>query len=203
LQALVPPFLYLLHIRTNLHTNIWFDAKQIHVEANIRFRANIRFKFSHTGEYSQKLQVNFTFKWIFACKYSHTSKYSLANIRYPGYILPEITYVGKPFTVVDTGDKSSAGVVDTGEQLIADVDDNGDKHSFTNISRISPRIFCKKFETAPMQYLGAQGTMFHEKNLKLKISCQTPFKGLWSGYLEGFLKLVSKFKGASSNFEFD
>ncbi len=27
-----------------------------------------------------------------------------------------------------------------------------------------------------MEYLGAWGTMIHEKNLKLKISCQTPFK---------------------------
>ncbi len=27
-----------------------------------------------------------------------------------------------------------------------------------------------------MEYLGAWGTLFHEKNLKSKISCQTPFK---------------------------
>jgi hypothetical protein len=30
---------------------------------------------------------------------------------------------------------------------------------------------------APMEYLGAWGTLIHEKNLKSKISCQTPFKG--------------------------
>jgi hypothetical protein len=28
---------------------------------------------------------------------------------------------------------------------------------------------------APMEYLGAWGTLIHEKNLKSKISCQTPF----------------------------
>jgi hypothetical protein len=28
-----------------------------------------------------------------------------------------------------------------------------------------------------MEYLGALGTLIHEKNLKSKISCQTPFKG--------------------------
>ncbi len=28
-----------------------------------------------------------------------------------------------------------------------------------------------------MEYLGAWGTLIHEKNLKPKISCQTPFKG--------------------------
>jgi hypothetical protein len=27
-----------------------------------------------------------------------------------------------------------------------------------------------------MEYLGARGTLIHEKNLKSKISCQTPFK---------------------------
>ncbi len=29
---------------------------------------------------------------------------------------------------------------------------------------------------APKEYLGAWGTLIHEKNLKPKISCQTPFK---------------------------
>ncbi len=29
-----------------------------------------------------------------------------------------------------------------------------------------------------MEYLWAWGTLIHEKNLKLKISCQTPFKGI-------------------------
>ncbi len=29
---------------------------------------------------------------------------------------------------------------------------------------------------APLEYLGAWGTLIHEKNLKSKISCQTPFK---------------------------
>jgi hypothetical protein len=31
---------------------------------------------------------------------------------------------------------------------------------------------------APREYLGAWGTLIHEKNLKSKISCQTPFKPL-------------------------
>jgi hypothetical protein len=29
---------------------------------------------------------------------------------------------------------------------------------------------------APMEYLGAWGTLIHEKKLRSKISCQTPFK---------------------------
>jgi hypothetical protein len=29
---------------------------------------------------------------------------------------------------------------------------------------------------APMEYLGAWGTLIHERNLKSKTSCQTPFK---------------------------
>jgi hypothetical protein len=33
----------------------------------------------------------------------------------------------------------------------------------------------KHFETARMGYSGAQGKLIYEKNLKLKISCQTPF----------------------------
>jgi hypothetical protein len=28
---------------------------------------------------------------------------------------------------------------------------------------------------APLEYLGVWGTLIHEKNLKSKISCQTPF----------------------------
>ncbi len=31
-----------------------------------------------------------------------------------------------------------------------------------------------------MEYLGAWGTLIHEKNLKSKISCQTPCKGVRS-----------------------
>ncbi len=34
---------------------------------------------------------------------------------------------------------------------------------------------------APREYLGAWGTLIHEKNLKSKISCQTPFKYLEDG----------------------
>jgi hypothetical protein len=40
-----------------------------------------------------------------------------------------------------------------------------------------------------MEYLGAWGTQIHEKSLKSKISCQTPFK-----YFIAYLELiVSKF----------
>ncbi len=44
----------------------------------------------------------------------------------------------------------------------------------------------KKFETAPMEYLGARGTMIHEKNLKSKISCQTPFNKAFASNQTGF-----------------
>ena len=30
-----------------------------------------------------------------------------------------------------------------------------------------------------MEYLGAWGTLIHEKKLRSKISCQTPFKFIW------------------------
>jgi hypothetical protein len=45
-------------------------------------------------------------------------------------------------------------------------------------SRISPRIF-EKIRNGPNGILtdsGARGTLFYEKNLMSKISCQTPFK---------------------------
>jgi hypothetical protein len=45
-------------------------------------------------------------------------------------------------------------------------------------SRISPRIF-EKFEMVLMGYSGALGTLIYEKNLKAKISCQTPFQMLF------------------------
>ncbi len=74
-----------------------------------------------------------------------------------------------------------AGVVDTGEQLIAGVVDTGDKHSFENIFV----NFRKKFETALREYSLGQGTLIHEKNLKSKISCQTPFNlhAIWVFFL--------------------
>ncbi len=65
------------------------------------------------------------------------------------------------------GNKFFAGVVDTAEQFIAGVVDTGDKYL---------REFSKKFETAPLESLGAWGTLIHEKILKSKITCQTPFK---------------------------
>jgi len=88
----------LRNIHTKSYTNIRFDAKQMHVGANICFGANIRFPFSHAGEYSLRnscfeanihktsseihIQVNINLQIlacerIFACKYSHTSEYLL------------------------------------------------------------------------------------------------------------------------------
>jgi hypothetical protein len=55
--------------------------------------------------------------------------------------------------------------------FFAGVIDTADKHSFANISA----NFRKKFEMVLMGYSGAQGTLIYEKNLKAKISCQTPF----------------------------
>jgi hypothetical protein len=45
---------------------------------------------------------------------------------------------------------------------IAGVVDTGDKHKVENRD--------------PMGYSGARGKLIHEKNLNLKISCQTPFR---------------------------
>ncbi len=42
---------------------------------------------------------------------------------------------------------------------------------------ISPRFFVKIWKMAPREYSGVRGKPIHEKNLKSKISCQTPFKG--------------------------
>jgi hypothetical protein len=39
------------------------------------------------------------------------------------------------------------------------------------------REFSRKFETTSVEYLGARGTLIHEKNLKSKNSYQTSFKG--------------------------
>ncbi len=56
--------------------------------------------------------------------------------------------------------------------FIAGVVDTANKHSFTIIFA----NFRKKFEMIIMVYLGVGGTLIYEKNLKSKISCQTPFK---------------------------
>ena len=50
--------------------------------------------------------------------------------------------------------------------FFASVVDTADKHSF---------------EMVLMGYSGAQGTLIYEKNLKSKISCQTPFNGRVAG----------------------
>ncbi len=59
-----------------------------------------------------------------------------------------------------------------GQGLIAGVIDTDDKHSFSNISA----NFRKNRKRAAMEYSGARGALIHEKKLKSKISCQTPFK---------------------------
>ncbi len=73
--------------------------------------------------------------------------------------------------VNDTADKFVSGVVDTAEQFIAGIADTADKHSFAIISA----NFHKKVEMSLMEYSGARDTLIHEKKLKSKISCQTPF----------------------------
>jgi hypothetical protein len=45
----------------------------------------------------------------------------------------------------------------------------------TRINRRCQQHRNSEFETAPKKYLGAWGTLIDEKNLKSKISCQTPF----------------------------
>jgi hypothetical protein len=45
-----------------------------------------------------------------------------------------------------------------------------------------------------MEYLGAWGTLIHEKNLKSKISCQTPFKKLDEICPVIFVHFLKKFK---------
>ncbi len=56
-----------------------FDPKQIYFLT----LAHICFKIFVLKQIFASLEVNFTFKRIFARKYSHTSEYSLANIRIP------------------------------------------------------------------------------------------------------------------------
>jgi hypothetical protein len=65
-----------------------------------------------------------------------------------------------------------SGVNNTGDQLFGSAINTADKHSFATISA----NFRKKIETIPMGYSRARGNLTYEKNLKTKISCQTPFK---------------------------
>ncbi len=77
--------------------------------------------------------------------------------------------------VNDTGDKFFAGVIDTAEQFIAGVVDIGDKYSFGNIS-----ANFQKNSKRSNGILGGLGDTDSWKNLKLKNSCQTPFKWVQS-----------------------
>ncbi len=49
-------------------------------------------------------------------------------------------------------------------------------HRWQTFIRKYHRKFSKKFEMIPMRYSEARGTLIYEKNLRSKISCQTPFK---------------------------
>ncbi len=49
-------------------------------------------------------------------------------------------------------------------------------HRWQTFIREYLREFSKKFEMIMMRYSEARGTLIYEKNLKPKISCQTPFK---------------------------
>jgi hypothetical protein len=65
-------------------------------------------------------------------------------------------------------------VVDTGDKFFAGAADTGSKYSFANISSNF-----RKIQNSPYGILGGLGdtdyALIHEKNLKSKISCQTPF----------------------------
>ncbi len=79
------------------------------------------------------------------------------------------------------------GVVDTGNKFIVDVLDTAGKYSFLNIII---RKFLLKIKTVLLGYLGTRGKLIHKKNLKLKILCHTPTKGLqiqnqWKGEGKG------------------
>jgi hypothetical protein len=47
-------------------------------------------------------------------------------------------------------------------------------------------------ETIPMAYLGARGTLIYKKNLKSKISWQTPFKELRMRKKKKYLKTLDR-----------
>jgi hypothetical protein len=87
----------LQNIRPNSHTNIQFDATQIHfgeyLNQNIRFEANIR---NYLSEFHIEANIHlktFAYKRIFACEYSHTSEFSLRIAS---------SHKGKPFTILDS-----------------------------------------------------------------------------------------------------
>ncbi len=93
--------------------------------------------------------------------------------------------------VNDTGDKFF--VVDTAEQFIAVV----------NVIREYLREFSKKIKTTPMEYLGAWGTLIHEKNLKSKImsdsfkfSTISRFRLLWKMVISRCWPIVLKITGS-------
>jgi hypothetical protein len=71
------------------------------------------------------------------------------------------------------------GVNNTGDNpchefsVIAGVVDIADEHAFANISE----KFRKNLKRSSSDTQGPGGKLIHENNLKLKISCQTPFNG--------------------------
>jgi hypothetical protein len=75
-------------------------------------------------------------------------------------------------------------------------------------SRISPRIF-EKIQTAPMEYLGAWGTLIHEKNRNRKSRVRLPLKGLgneadfWSFCRNWFLIDPLYYLSSCSDFGFE
>ncbi len=86
----------------------------------------------------------------------------------------EIPWQGLFAGVNNTDNKFIAGVVNTGEQLIAGVVDTSD-----NIQSEYLRKFSEKILNGPNGTLGGPGDKDSWKNLKSKISCQTPFKKSW------------------------
>jgi hypothetical protein len=49
-----------------------------------------------------------------------------------------------------------------------------------------------------MKYLGAWGTLIHEKNLKSKILCQTPFKQIRYSKYDLYVVVISRFQIVSA-----
>ncbi len=84
-------------------------------------------------------------------------------------ILANSPWQGLISGVNDTGNKFFTGVVDTAKQFIAGVVDKTFIRDYLG-------DFSKKVEMILTDYSGAQGTLIHEKKLRSKISCQTPFK---------------------------
>ncbi len=104
----------------------------------------------------------------------------------------EWTLSGVPMTPAIKA-KKFRGIIffHTGNKFFAGVIGTSDKHSFVNISA----NFWKHSKRPQWNTWGAWGTLIHEKNLKSKISCQTPYKKInikVLAYLQAYLPSLFK-----------